>query len=61
LFGGVTHFHKYTRTGRQHFSWYLSGPRARGFLMTVYKFLSPRRQQKIREVGTWLLRPSPGT
>lgn len=29
--------------------WRLTGPRARGFLMTIYKFLSPRRQQRIRE------------
>ena len=32
------------------YAWHIHGPRARGFLMTVYKFLSPRRQKRIREV-----------
>lgn len=30
--------------------WTVTGPRARGFLMTIYKFLSPRRQARIKEV-----------
>lgn len=30
--------------------WIVNGPRARGFLMTIYRFLSPRRQKRIREV-----------
>ncbi len=29
--------------------WYMSGTRARGFLMTIYKFLSPRRQEQVRK------------
>lgn len=29
--------------------WRLTGPRAVGFLMTIYKFLSPRRQQQIHD------------
>jgi hypothetical protein len=28
--------------------WYITGARARGFLMTMYKFLSPRRQDQAR-------------
>lgn len=32
------------------YSWHIHGPRARGFIMTIYKFLSPRRQKRIREV-----------
>lgn len=31
-------------------SWNISGGRARGFLMTIYPFLSPRRQKKIKEI-----------
>lgn len=29
--------------------WYTSGARARGFLMTIYKFLSPRRQDQVQK------------
>jgi hypothetical protein len=29
--------------------WQLSGARARGFVMTIYKFLSPHRKERIRE------------
>lgn len=29
-------------------TWRVSGPRARGFLMTIYKFLSPRRKEQVR-------------
>jgi hypothetical protein len=28
--------------------WHISGARARGFAMTIYKFLSPRRKEQIR-------------
>ena len=28
--------------------WYCYGARANGFLMTIYKFLSPRRQAQVR-------------
>lgn len=51
LFGGSVQ----TRRGRSGFNraahtfaWYASGPRARGFLMTIYAFLSPRRQAQVR-------------
>jgi len=32
-----------------YFGWTIYSARARGFLMTIYKFLSSRRQAKIRE------------
>lgn len=28
--------------------WYLTGPRARGLVMSIYKFMSPRRQGQIQ-------------
>jgi hypothetical protein len=28
--------------------WHISGERARGFLMTIYVFLSPRRKEQVR-------------
>lgn len=34
----------------RYWQWTLSGARARGFLMTIYPFLSPRRQRQIRVV-----------
>jgi hypothetical protein len=30
------------------YDWQISGARARGFLMTIYSFLSPRRQEQVR-------------
>jgi hypothetical protein len=50
LFGG-----RVAPTGEQrgkpfvHYRWSASGPRGRGFAMTIYKFLSPRRQAQIRD------------
>lgn len=29
-------------------SWQISGPRGRGFIMTIYKFLSPRRKEQAK-------------
>lgn len=29
-------------------SWYVSGPRARGIMMTIYSFMSPKRQEQIK-------------
>lgn len=46
LFGGVVS----GRKNRVIYDWRLTGARARGFLMTMYTFLSPRRQAKTREV-----------
>jgi hypothetical protein len=48
LFGG-SKFTGKTPKGKPHFRWDLHGARACGFLLTVYKFLSPRKQQKIKE------------
>lgn len=46
LFGGNIYTSK---TNKEKASeWYLGGARARGFLMTIYIFLSPRRQQQIK-------------
>lgn len=54
LFGGtiVKHINVVTPKGLPSYrsDWKISGARARGFLMTMYLFLSPRRQAKIREV-----------
>ena len=31
------------------YTWQISGARARGFLMTIYKFLSPRRKEQAKK------------
>jgi len=57
LFGGRVsrQLHKKRRLGRRLFPsrwmtyWRMDGPRARGFLMTVYKFLSPHRKKEVRK------------
>lgn len=46
LFGGSTRV-VYKRNGYRYNQWTLCGSRARGFLMTIYIFLSPRRQEQI--------------
>lgn len=50
LFGGaVGERHKlYKGEDYKYYCWHASGARARGFLMTVYQFLSPRRQEQVR-------------
>ena len=55
LFGGYVSDCGTYRTGRyegQHkgYQWVIHGPRARGFLMTIYKFLTKRRQEQIKAV-----------
>ena len=35
--------------GYVYWKWWLTGPRARGFLMTIYVMCSPRRQLQIRQ------------
>jgi hypothetical protein len=35
------------------FCWVLTGVRARGFLMTIYSLLSPRRQEQVRKCLMW--------
>ena len=47
LFGGRVR--EYTYRDRHYYVWLASGPTARGFLMTIYKFLSPRRKARIKE------------
>ena len=52
LFGGWVYKYTYPATGnrpaRTYHYWKLTGPAARGFLMTIYLFLSPRRKQQVR-------------
>ena len=36
--------------GQPFFEWHISGARCRGFLMTLYTFFSPRRQERIGKV-----------
>ena len=48
LFGGTVRFN--SRAEGVYGRWSLFGPAARGFLMTVYSFCSPRRRERIREV-----------
>ena len=52
LFGGsirvVTRKPNASFKGGTYFEWNASGARARGFLMTVYKFLSPRRKEQVK-------------
>jgi hypothetical protein len=52
-FGG-----KISKTNKGHkssplacYHWNVYGSRARGFLMTIYSFLSPRRKEQIRKLG----------
>lgn len=46
LFGGSVH--SYIYDGRTYYRWGVSGALARGFLMTIYCFLSPHRRTQIR-------------
>ena len=66
LFGGSVNFYEYpattSRPARSFFHYSLTGPAARGFLMTIYMFLSPRRKAQVREAlqdRTDLTRRSP--
>ena len=55
LFGGVIGTsapdlrYQSGRNGVQHHYWSATGARSRGFLMTIYSFLSPRRKARIAE------------
>lgn len=44
LFGGSICKHSFC------FQWSITGARARGFIMTIYTFLSPRRKEQVRNV-----------
>ena|ERR1035437_9260938 len=47
LFGGTVYLRK--SCGKSNVNqWYLSGTRARGFLLTIFSFLSPRRREQAR-------------
>lgn len=54
LFGGSIGEHRTTLHDRNFMGavWHVSGPRARGFLMTVYPFLSPWRRSGARTALT---------
>lgn len=47
FFGGSMYRSKSSRCSY----WYLSGPRARGFIFLIFPFLSPRRKLQIRKVA----------
>lgn len=50
LFGGSVYLSARIGRNANTHQWHIHGPRARGFLMTIYKFLSPRRQAQLRKV-----------
>ena len=51
LFGGSVN------VGKDFYTWHLHGSAARGFLMTIYSFLSPRRQEQVaRSLGKFPVR-----
>ena len=45
LFGGS--IGERQMNGSPFYEWHISGARARGFLMTMFSFLSPRRQEQV--------------
>lgn len=51
LFGGSTR-ESTTPAGLPFYVWYVGGARGRGFAMTAWRFLSPRRKQQIIDTGT---------
>lgn len=55
LFGGCTgHYASQSSLGNSMmWRWYLCGPRALGFLFTIYPLLSPRRRGQIRKALGW--------
>ena len=55
LFGGRV-YGPYKKKGRAKYriyAWVCLGPRARGFLMTIYSFLSPRRKIQAFNTLNW--------
>lgn len=42
--GGVIHYR--TATSPEYWRWQVNGPRARGFMLTIFEFLSPRRKDQ---------------
>lgn len=53
LFGGSTYHYVRSQRGRKNLepinTWTINGPRAKGFLLTIYSFLSPRRRLQVRK------------
>ena len=50
LFGGsLGQIHRQGVNKATYYRWAVSGARARGVMMTVYKFMSPYRQNQIKE------------
>lgn len=49
LFGGTVGQHVNRKTGAVYNLWTITGSRARGFLLTIFTFLSPRRRAQILE------------
>lgn len=55
LFGGnVTHQES---RHAEYFVWHLSGKKCRGFLLTIFTFLSPRRRKQIKEFPKFFIDP----
>jgi len=52
LFGGTIYgpYKNQSRNICLYYHWQITGARARGFLMTMYTFLSPYRKSKIKEI-----------
>jgi hypothetical protein len=56
LFGGSVFFHSYAEkregpskgTIRKFYRWFVNGPRAMAFMLTIYSFLSPRRKMQFQ-------------
>ena len=46
LFGGALHCYKTSR-GKDIWTWAVYGSRCRGFVMTIYQFLSDRRKEQV--------------
>ena len=51
LFGGSVARQK--KPNQVLYRWIITGARARGFLMSIYGIVSPRRQEEIRKVMQW--------
>lgn len=50
LFGGTISARPAYRSTKPYFRWYIHQARARGVMMTIYSFMSVRRQEQIRDV-----------
>jgi hypothetical protein len=59
LYGGVVKYRAINgKSGTPIWEWHLSSVRAIGLMMTLYKLLSPKRQDRIRQLlGEWSQRP----